>query len=230
MPIEFLHEILRKRRAVSLAESLLLVIVMAGIGTTAWIASPFVLHAGMSSSDADNVRREDWPESLQQAADAIDTLVRKSNGTCLIKTSADDRRDIEFIALWMDDEYQPNRINQTEVVLLRYSRYLHSITAYAWEPTSKDIEKTGDPVIEPLLRNRRFAETFLRLPKTVGRVIAVNINAVRITATSPSDHSAQPILEGSPGRIQLTSRSLSADRSIDVSIPTDLWPAFDPTQ
>lgn len=228
MPIEFLPDQLKKKRALTLAESLVLVIAMAGIGVTAWMASPFVLRAGMSSADADNVDRENWPKSLQQAADAIATLVRKSKGTCLIQRSVNDRREIEFLALWMDDEHQPNQINQTEVILLRYSRYLRSITAYAWEPTLEDIEKAGDPVIESLLRKRRFADAFLRLPKTVGRVIAVDIDAMRITATSSSDDSAQPILEGSPGRIQLTSRSYSVDRPIGASIQTDLRPVFDP--
>lgn len=216
-------------RGLSLGGTLLILASIIGVGTTTYLATPYVLKAGDSPSDNSNfIDRSDWPDDARAAVDALDTIIRTSKHTLLLKTTNNSPRPtLEFIVLWLNDEKDPGHLNPSEIVILRHSSLLQSITAYAaTKEAFEDDQKTTPARLTYQLRQPGFIDKFLSQSTVESHVIGIRIAHWQIHPNHSSDSAAQSLPHSSPGQIELTCLRQSDDTSLTASVPTPLRPTY----
>jgi len=215
----------RRRLGLSTAETVVLVGAVATLGALGLMVTPYVLEAGAPTDSSSEIDRAAWPDHLVDAVAALEVIMANARATLAIEPPVGERVDggaVEFIALEVPNDADADRLNRSEVVILRFSRMLRSISVYVWKPSTLD---GHDPEIaEAELADAGFIDRLLRLSGTEQRVIGLKIDGVRVVDRESSDESAQPSRTRSPGRIQLTSPTGSDDSRMVASIPTALPP------
>ncbi len=218
-----------RRRGVTLVEITVIVISILGGGIATYFATPHLLKAGTTSGiDSNRQNLVELPEEARAAIDALNTLILKSTKTVELNKAASHPMDqMEFIALWLDDRVDPGHLNQAEIVVLRHSRMLQSITAYAVELSITDHDTGhGSERIGRQLHQPGFIDGFLRHPGVRSHVIGMKVIGWEVVGDGSSDHTAQSLPLSSPGWIELTCLAQTDDNSLIASVPTPLRPAL----
>lgn len=211
----------RSRRG--LATSGLIVIVGACCVVTlgAVVITPRILGARQFGFDgAGQSGSESLDPDLQRLVDGLSLIARSSLATLQVHRAANGV--IDLLVIWMDDEIDPGHVNRSEILVLRYSTLLRSLTAFHIE---RDDHSSGEERLSSArLRDYGLADHLVSQADVIRRVIATNLSGMRLIPVGAPDVAGRTAAPDSPGWIELTWSPESVDTASKVIVPEALPP------